>query len=108
MYAESAEIPRSGLAGAVTWTPFASNRSITPLQLDASANAPCTSTTVGKLWLVSSDMLLLSSLPPVGRRNSFERLVHTHTHTTEPQALTSRRQTKSTSSSFTCSASIPT
>jgi hypothetical protein len=47
MYAESLEIPRSGLAGAVTSTPFVCSRSITPFQLEASANAPCTRTTVG-------------------------------------------------------------
>src|SRR6476620_8813962 len=49
-------MPRSGLAGAVTLTPRRFRRSITPLQLDPSANAPCTSTTVGvSVWL-SSDM----------------------------------------------------
>src|SRR3954452_8205480 len=57
MYAESAAIPRSGFAGAVTGTPLACSRSITPFQLDASANAPWTSTTVGRLGLVVSDML---------------------------------------------------
>src|SRR4051794_17263259 len=40
-------IPRSGFAGALTATPFACRRSITPFQLEASANAPCTNTTVG-------------------------------------------------------------
>src|SRR4249919_3556643 len=49
MYAESVEIPRSGFAGAVTVTPFACSSSITPFQLDASAKAPCTSTTVGSV-----------------------------------------------------------
>ena len=39
-------MPRSGFAGAMTLTPFACSRSITPFQLDASANAPWTSTTV--------------------------------------------------------------
>lgn len=38
--AESATIPRSGFAGAITRTPFACSRAITPFQLDASANAP--------------------------------------------------------------------
>ena len=52
MYAESIPIPRRGFAGAVTFTPFASSSSTTPFQLDASAKAPWTRTTVG----VSSDM----------------------------------------------------
>src|SRR5262245_64171 len=39
-------MPRSGTAGAVTCTPSACSRSITPFQLEASANAPWTSTTV--------------------------------------------------------------
>src|ERR671920_1208845 len=42
------EIPRSGFAGAVTCTPSACRRSITPFQLDPSAKAPCTRTTVGR------------------------------------------------------------
>src|SRR3954447_12915003 len=53
IYAESVAIPRSGFAGALTATPFACRRSITPFQLEASANAPCTNTTVGA---VASDM----------------------------------------------------
>src|SRR3954468_13819077 len=53
IYAESVAIPRSGFAGALTVTPSACRRSITPFQLEASANAPCTSTTVGD---VASDM----------------------------------------------------
>src|SRR3954469_21616321 len=53
MYAESVAIPRRGFAGALTATPSACRRSITPFQLEASANAPCTSTTVGD---VASDM----------------------------------------------------
>jgi hypothetical protein len=47
MYAESIESPRSGFAGAMTGTPFSCSRSITLFQLEPSANAPCTSTTVG-------------------------------------------------------------
>src|SRR4051794_6418686 len=39
-------MPRNGFAGATTWTPLARSRSTTPFQLDASANAPCTRTTV--------------------------------------------------------------
>src|SRR4051812_19854107 len=51
------EIPRSGFAGAVACTPSACSRSITPFQLEASAKAPCTSTTVGELAVrVVSDM----------------------------------------------------
>jgi hypothetical protein len=46
--AEWLEIPRSGFAGAVTFTPFACSRSITLFQLGPSANAPCTGTTVGE------------------------------------------------------------
>src|SRR3954447_24984178 len=53
IYAESVAIPRSGFAGALTATPFACRRSMTPFQLEASANAPCTNTTVGD---VASDM----------------------------------------------------
>src|SRR6187551_3022736 len=59
MYATSALIPRSGFAGAVTGTPLACNRVITPFQLDASANAPCTSTTVG--FVADTGLGLLSS-----------------------------------------------
>src|SRR3954469_1355135 len=53
MYAESVAIPRRGFAGALTATPSACRRSITPFQLEASANAPCTRTTVGD---IASDM----------------------------------------------------
>src|SRR5215210_2285381 len=42
------EMPRSGFGGAVTWTPSACSRSITSFQLEASAKAPCTRTTVGR------------------------------------------------------------
>src|SRR5215203_3148376 len=42
------EMPRSGFAGAVTCTPSACSRSITPFQLEASAKAPCTRTTVSR------------------------------------------------------------
>ena len=44
-YAESATMPRSGFAGAMTATPAAWSRVMTPLQLEASAKAPWTSTT---------------------------------------------------------------
>jgi hypothetical protein len=40
------EMPRSGFGGAVTCIPAAWRRSTTPFQLEASANAPWTSTTV--------------------------------------------------------------
>src|SRR5690242_4681659 len=40
-------MPRSGFGGAVTGTFSACRRVITPVQLDASAKAPWTSTTVG-------------------------------------------------------------
>jgi hypothetical protein len=39
--------PAQREAGAVTATPLACNRSITPFQLEPSANAPWTSTTEG-------------------------------------------------------------
>ncbi len=45
-YAESWEMPRKGLGGAVTWMPAAWSRSMTPFQLDESANAPWTRTAV--------------------------------------------------------------
>src|SRR3954452_14616537 len=56
MYAESAAIPRSGFAGAVTGTPLACSRAITPFQLDASANAPWTRTTLAASGVVVSDI----------------------------------------------------
>src|ERR687893_2482254 len=40
-------MPRSGFAGAVTCTPCVCSRSITSFQLEPSAQAPCTRTTVG-------------------------------------------------------------
>src|SRR5262249_29846195 len=46
-YAASAPGPRSGLGGATTVWPFAVRPSTTPVQDDASAQSPCTSTTVG-------------------------------------------------------------
>src|SRR4249920_2909972 len=51
-------MPRSGLAAATTGTPFACSRSITPAQLELSAKAPCTSTTVSGDVLVVSDMVM--------------------------------------------------
>src|SRR5262245_38318441 len=50
------EMPRNGLAVAVTWTPCACRRSMTPAQLEPSANAPCTSTTVSGPDVDSWDM----------------------------------------------------
>src|SRR6266511_3593027 len=60
-------MPRSGLAGAVTWIPAAWSCSMTPFQLEASAKAPWTSTTVSGAgsvvaggmtapWLVGVDL----------------------------------------------------
>src|SRR5215203_3361711 len=46
MYAASWSMPRKGLAGARTATSAACRVGITPAQLEASAKAPCTSTTV--------------------------------------------------------------
>src|SRR5918993_5857572 len=46
MYAASWLMPRNGLAGARTSTPAACRVGITPAQFEASAKAPCTSTTV--------------------------------------------------------------
>src|SRR5579859_126258 len=40
-------MPRSGLAGATTVNPSSCSRSITPVQLEASAKPPWTRTTVG-------------------------------------------------------------
>src|SRR5262249_51224987 len=48
-------------AGAVTGTPLLCNPAITPFQLDASANAPWTSTTVGVSGCVASAMRFSSS-----------------------------------------------
>src|ERR1700750_2915698 len=52
------EMPRSGLAAATTGTPAACSRSMTPAQLELSANAPCTSTTVNEEGDVVSDMVM--------------------------------------------------
>src|SRR4051794_15680833 len=46
MYAESAASPRRGLGGAMTLRPRCCRDGMTPFQLEASAKAPCTSTTV--------------------------------------------------------------
>src|SRR5215207_8759517 len=49
------EMPRSGLAGAVTCSPSACSRLITSFQLEPSALAPCTRTTEGwdpSCWFV--------------------------------------------------------
>src|SRR5215213_10099760 len=45
-------MPRSGFGGAVTWIPAAWRRWMTPFQLEASAKAPWTSTTVSGAWSV--------------------------------------------------------
>src|SRR4029453_5412910 len=50
-------MPRSGFGAAVTWMPAAWRRSMTPFQLEESAKAPWTSTTVSGAWsLVAWDM----------------------------------------------------
>src|SRR6185312_13253664 len=50
-------MPRSGIAGAVTWIPAACRRSMTPFQLEASAKAPWTRTTVrGAFSVTVSDI----------------------------------------------------
>ena len=46
-------MPRSGFGAALTSSPRVCRRSTTPLQLEESANAPCTSTTVRGALLVS-------------------------------------------------------
>src|SRR5262249_7784104 len=51
-------MPRSGLAAATTGTLFACSRSMTLAQLELSAKAPCTNTTVGADVLVVSDMVM--------------------------------------------------
>src|SRR5919107_3963602 len=55
------EMPRSGFGGAVTCTPSACSRSITPFQPEASAKAPCTRTTVGRD--LSCGFVLMASPP---------------------------------------------
>ena len=57
-YALLTEMPRSGLAAATTATPRARRRSITPFQLELSAKAPCTSTTVSGEVVVVSDVVV--------------------------------------------------
>ena len=43
-------MPRRGFGGAVTWIPAAWRSSMTPFQLEASAKAPWTRTTVSGGW----------------------------------------------------------
>src|SRR4051794_879758 len=57
-YAASELRPRSGLTMASTFTPADTRRSVTRAQLPASANAPCTRTTVGAVAEVASLMVL--------------------------------------------------
>src|SRR4051812_22040729 len=56
VYAESCEMPRRGFGGAVTWMPSAWRRSMTPFQLDESAKAPWTRTTVIGALAVAPDV----------------------------------------------------
>src|SRR6476646_3966498 len=51
-------MPRNGLAAAITGTPLDWSRSMTPAQLELSAKAPCTSTTVSGVVLVVWDMVI--------------------------------------------------
>src|SRR4051794_22030923 len=55
-YAESWKMPRKGFGAAVTWMPAAWRSSMTPSQLDESAKAPWTRTTVSGAVEVASDM----------------------------------------------------
>ena len=63
-------MPRSGLAAAITGTPVACSRSMTPAQLELSAKAPCTSTTVSGEVVVVWDMVR----PPWSSEGEHERL----------------------------------
>ena len=60
-------MPRSGFAGATTAMPSAMRRSTTPFQPEASAKAPCTSTTVTESELVSGVMRAPGSVVIVAR-----------------------------------------
>src|SRR5215207_6427439 len=55
-------MPRRGFGWVVTCVPSACNRSITPFQLEASAKAPCTRTTVGPAAPSCGFVLMVSSL----------------------------------------------
>src|SRR3954453_14033599 len=56
-------MPRKGFGAALTWTPAACRRSTTPSQLEESAKAPCTRTTVsGAAPVAVSDMRAPSSV----------------------------------------------
>src|SRR5919112_3538846 len=70
------EMPRSGLAGAVTCTPLACSCSTTSFQPEASAKAPCTKTTVrgASALLVCSDIVAPCGSRPCGLPgSSFKR-----------------------------------
>src|SRR5262249_58691241 len=79
-YAASIEMPRNGFGMVVTGTLWFSRRSITPFQLELSANAPCTSATVRGCFLAAaSDIVIHSflrrhiSLSPLGGAADLER-----------------------------------
>src|SRR6266851_7510282 len=63
-------MPRSGLAAATTGTPLACSRSMTAAQLELSAKAPCTSTTVNGEVGVAWDMVV----PPWSSEREHEHL----------------------------------
>ncbi|MET0325146.1 MAG: hypothetical protein ABW219_07990, partial [Ilumatobacteraceae bacterium] len=59
----------------VTDTPWSARRSMTPLQLELSANAPCTSATVtGGFVVAVSDMVISSCDPNVNPNASDVRI----------------------------------
>jgi hypothetical protein len=58
MYAASPPRLRNGFGGATTVRPLERRSAITPFQLDASANAPCTRNTVGVVAVVSARLML--------------------------------------------------
>src|SRR5919112_4724076 len=91
MYAASWLIPRNGLAGARTLIPAACRVGMTPAQFEASANAPCTSTTVrGPLAAVgvASVMLLPSCVVTTNDRPGDEAPRATSGHIPRPAAAT--------------------
>jgi hypothetical protein len=69
MYAASLCRPRSGFANASTGAPSPCSSLITPAQLEASAEAPCTSTTVGiwSVWVTERFIVFLLDLWSIDR-----------------------------------------
>src|SRR5205823_1616701 len=69
-------MPRSGLAAVTTLTRFACSRSMTPAQLELSAKAPCTSTTVsGDVLVVSDTVMAPLSMSSEGEHESLDARV---------------------------------